>query len=100
MYVYKWQVLLATGGGHLVYLEIGDGVLTEVKHAQLEHDVSCLDINPIGYDPNCSFVYSFATILYRSLNLFKKGSVKELGSSSQSIGTFCLSTFLFSLGTR
>lgn len=48
------QVLLATGGGHLVYLEIGDGVLTEVKHAQLEHDVSCLDINPIGYDPNCS----------------------------------------------
>ncbi|KAE8668377.1 DNA damage-binding protein 1 [Hibiscus syriacus] len=29
------QVLLATGGGHLVYLEIGDGTLTEVKHAQL-----------------------------------------------------------------
>ncbi|KAK4399406.1 DNA damage-binding protein 1 [Sesamum angolense] len=42
------QVLLATGGGHLVYLEIGDGVLTEVKHAQLEYDISCLDINPIG----------------------------------------------------
>ncbi|KAL0407520.1 UNVERIFIED_CONTAM: DNA damage-binding protein 1 [Sesamum latifolium] len=30
------QVLLATGGGHLVYLEIGDGVLTEVKNAQLD----------------------------------------------------------------
>lgn len=42
------QVLLAAGGGHLVYLEIGDGILTEVKHAQLEYDVSCLDINPIG----------------------------------------------------
>ncbi|CAI9783475.1 unnamed protein product [Fraxinus pennsylvanica] len=41
------QVLLATGGGHLVYLEIGDGLLTEIKHAQLEYDVSCLDINPI-----------------------------------------------------
>ncbi|KAF8391008.1 hypothetical protein HHK36_023308 [Tetracentron sinense] len=48
------QVLLATGGGHLVYLEIGDGVLTEVKHAQLEYEVSCLDINPIGENPNYS----------------------------------------------
>ncbi|KAL6561924.1 DNA damage-binding protein 1a [Orobanche gracilis] len=48
------QVLLATGGGHLVYLEIGDGVLTEVKHTQLEYDISCLDINPIGDNPNYS----------------------------------------------
>uniref|UniRef100_A0A2N9H817 Cleavage/polyadenylation specificity factor A subunit N-terminal domain-containing protein n=1 Tax=Fagus sylvatica TaxID=28930 RepID=A0A2N9H817_FAGSY len=48
------QVLLATGGGHLVYLEIGDGVLTEVKHAQLEYEISCLDINPIGENPNYS----------------------------------------------
>ncbi|KAI5671045.1 hypothetical protein M9H77_11409 [Catharanthus roseus] len=48
------QVLLATGGGHLVYLEIGDGVLTEIKHAQLEYDISCLDINPIGDNPNHS----------------------------------------------
>lgn len=42
------QVLLATGGGHLVYLEIGNGKLTEVKHIQLEYEISCLDINPIG----------------------------------------------------
>ncbi|XP_057415588.1 DNA damage-binding protein 1a [Lotus japonicus] len=48
------QVLLATGGGHLVYLEIGDGILQEVKHAQLEYEVSCLDINPIGENPNQS----------------------------------------------
>ncbi|KAL0310520.1 UNVERIFIED_CONTAM: DNA damage-binding protein 1 [Sesamum angustifolium] len=48
------QVLLATGGGHLVYLEIGDGVLTEVKNAQLEYDISCLDINPIGDNLNYS----------------------------------------------
>uniref|UniRef100_A0A7N0V764 DNA damage-binding protein 1 n=1 Tax=Kalanchoe fedtschenkoi TaxID=63787 RepID=A0A7N0V764_KALFE len=44
------QVLVATGGGHLVYLEIKDGILNEVKHAQLEYDISCLDINPIGED--------------------------------------------------
>ncbi|CAM8892866.1 unnamed protein product [Rhodiola kirilowii] len=48
------QVLVATGGGHLVYLEIGDGILNEVKHAQLEYDISCLDINPIGENPNSS----------------------------------------------
>ncbi|KAI8524591.1 hypothetical protein RHMOL_Rhmol13G0160800 [Rhododendron molle] len=48
------QVLLATGGGHLVYLEIGDGTVTEVKHAQLEYEVSCLDMNPIGENPNYS----------------------------------------------
>lgn len=42
------QVFLATGGGNLVYLEIGEGSLTEVKHLEIEFDVSCLDINPIG----------------------------------------------------
>lgn len=45
---------MATGGGHLIYLEIGDGVLREVKHTQLEYDISCLDINPIGDNKNCS----------------------------------------------
>ncbi|KAI8000281.1 DNA damage-binding protein 1 [Camellia lanceoleosa] len=61
------QVLLATGGGHLVYLEIGDGILTEVKHAQLEYDISCLDINPIGENPNCSQIFSLP-----DLNLITK----------------------------
>ncbi|CAA6668092.1 unnamed protein product [Spirodela intermedia] len=50
------QVLLATGGGHLVYLEIGNGKLTEVKHIQLEYEVSCLDINPIGENSSYSFL--------------------------------------------
>lgn len=50
------QVLLATGGGHLVYLEIGDGVLNEVKYAKLDYDISCLDINPIGENPNYSHI--------------------------------------------
>lgn len=38
----------------MVYLEIGDGTLTEVKHELLEYEVSCLDINPIGDNPNYS----------------------------------------------
>ncbi|WOL18645.1 DNA damage-binding protein 1 [Canna indica] len=48
------QVLLATGGGHLVYLEISDKKLVEVKHVQLEYEISCLDINPIGDNSNYS----------------------------------------------
>ncbi|KAK8960477.1 DNA damage-binding protein 1a [Platanthera guangdongensis] len=48
------QVLLATGGGHLVYLEIGNGKLAQVKHLQLEYEISCLDINPIGEKTNSS----------------------------------------------
>ncbi|KAG0461871.1 hypothetical protein HPP92_020347 [Vanilla planifolia] len=48
------QVLLATGGGHLVYLEIGNGKLNDVQHIQLDYEISCLDINPIGENANSS----------------------------------------------
>ncbi|KAJ3679366.1 hypothetical protein LUZ60_017377 [Juncus effusus] len=48
------QVLLATGGGNLVYIEIRESKLLEVKHVQLEYEISCLDINPIGEDPSRS----------------------------------------------
>ncbi|KAF5741515.1 DNA damage-binding protein 1b-like [Tripterygium wilfordii] len=48
------QVLLAAGEVHLVDLEIGDGKLTKVNCAQLEHAISCLDINPVGENPNYS----------------------------------------------
>lgn len=54
LYGLVWQVLLATGGKHLVYLEIGDGVLTEKKYVHLDFEISCLDINPIGENPNYS----------------------------------------------
>nr|XP_027191973.1 DNA damage-binding protein 1 isoform X1 [Cicer arietinum] len=64
------QVLLATGGGHLVYLEIGDGILQEVKHAQLEYEVSCLDINPIGENPNQSHLAAVGMWTDISVRLF------------------------------
>ncbi|KAM0886109.1 hypothetical protein ACQ4PT_029885 [Festuca glaucescens] len=48
------QVLLATGGGHVVYLEIRNAKLVEVKHAQLDHEVSCVDLNPVGENPQYS----------------------------------------------
>jgi DNA damage-binding protein 1 len=46
------QVLLAIEGSHLVYLEIGDRSLREVKRLAIEFDVSCLNINPIGENRN------------------------------------------------
>ncbi|VVB07861.1 unnamed protein product [Arabis nemorensis] len=64
------QVLLATGGGHLVYLEIGDGKLTEVQHALLEFEVSCLDINPIGENPNYSQLASVGMWTDISVRIF------------------------------
>ncbi|XP_076940007.1 DNA damage-binding protein 1-like [Bidens hawaiensis] len=48
------QVLLATRGGNLVYLEIENGKLVEINHAELKYDISCLDINPIGENSNRS----------------------------------------------
>lgn len=42
------QVLLATGGGNLVYLEVESGKLQEKKHVKLEYEISCLDISPLG----------------------------------------------------
>jgi hypothetical protein len=51
-FYFFWQVLLATGGGQLVYLEVGDGDLTEVKNIQLHKEISCLDMHPIGSDPD------------------------------------------------
>ncbi|KAK1397356.1 DNA damage-binding protein 1a [Heracleum sosnowskyi] len=47
------QVLLA-GHDYLVYLEIGVGVLNEMKYETIKYDVSCLDISPIGEDQEYS----------------------------------------------
>ncbi|KAL3498131.1 hypothetical protein ACH5RR_040863 [Cinchona calisaya] len=64
------QVLLATGGGHLLYLEIGDRVLTEVMQTQLEYDISCLDINPIGQNSNHSHIAVVGTWNDISVRIF------------------------------
>lgn len=42
------QVIVATGGKHVVYLEVGDHTLVETAHIELTSEVSCLDISPIG----------------------------------------------------
>lgn len=37
-----------------MYIEVGEGTLQEVKHVQLEYEISCLDINPVGDNPERS----------------------------------------------
>lgn len=64
------QVLLATGGGHLVYLEIRDAKLVEVKHAQLEHEISCVDLNPVGENPQYSSLAAIGMWTDISVSIF------------------------------
>ncbi|CAL9037637.1 unnamed protein product [Musa banksii] len=69
-------VLLATGGGHLVYLEIGNGKLAEVKHVQLDYEISCLDINPSGENPNYSTLAAVGMWTDISVRIFSLPSLE------------------------
>eukprot|EP00741_Cyanophora_paradoxa_P005067 tig00000851_g4909.t1 len=42
------QAVVATGGGNLVYFEIEGGKLVEKKHVKLEHEIACVNVNPLG----------------------------------------------------
>ncbi|KAJ3088710.1 DNA damage-binding protein 1a, partial [Quaeritorhiza haematococci] len=41
------QVVVALGGGSIVYIEIGESELREVTRRQLEYEISCVDISPV-----------------------------------------------------
>lgn len=41
------QIILATGEGNLVYLEVTEGQLLEKGHTKLSTDIACLAINPL-----------------------------------------------------
>jgi hypothetical protein len=41
-------VIVAAGGGHVVYIEIQERGLVETARVELDAEISCLDINPIG----------------------------------------------------
>lgn len=38
------------GGRTLVFLELGDGSIEEKGRLELEHDIACLDVTPVGED--------------------------------------------------
>ncbi|KAG1365035.1 DNA damage-binding protein 1 [Cocos nucifera] len=72
------RVLLATGGGHLVYIEIGNGKLVEAKHIQLEYEISCLDINPIGENSHYSSLAAVGMWTDISVRIFSLPSLELL----------------------
>mmetsp|Transcript_30515 Transcript_30515/g.37255 ORF Transcript_30515/g.37255 Transcript_30515/m.37255 type:complete len:945 (+) Transcript_30515:2-2836(+) len=45
------QIVLALRGGVLVYLEIVDHRIKEINRAQMEREVSCLNLNPLSTTP-------------------------------------------------
>ncbi|RZS03823.1 hypothetical protein BHM03_00034050, partial [Ensete ventricosum] len=79
---FEVQVLLATGGGHLVYLEIGNGKLAEVKHVQLDYEISCLDINPSGENPNYSTLAAVGMWTDISVRIFSLPSLELLAKEN------------------
>lgn len=64
------QVLLTTKSRTLEYLEIGDGTLTRVSQTQLMSAPSCLNINPIGDNPNYSQLASVGTWIENNVKIF------------------------------
>ena len=42
------QVVLALGGGVLVYLECGNGSISEVARTTLPHEIACVDATPVS----------------------------------------------------
>lgn len=61
---------MATGGGHLVYLEIEDGKLIEKKYTKFKYEISCLDINPIGEDNDRSSLAAVGMWTDISVNIY------------------------------
>lgn len=46
------------GGATLVYLELGDGQIAERGRLQLDSDVACLDITPVGEPSSAPAVFA------------------------------------------
>jgi DNA damage-binding protein 1 len=66
----------------LVYIEIGQGTLTEVKHVQLEYEISCLDINPVGDNPEWTNLVAVGMWTDISVRIFALPSLTLLTKES------------------
>lgn len=59
LHVSMLQILLATGGGHLVLLSVDSTGIHEVSQIQMGSEVACLDITPVG-EHQCFYFQAFA----------------------------------------
>ena len=71
------QVVLATGEGNLVCLEITDNKIQEKAHVQLQGEVSCIDITPLD-EGDCAEMAAVGTWdmqVYSSMHWLPAGDV-------------------------
>jgi DNA damage-binding protein 1 len=50
------QIVLSVGEGRLIYLQIKDRALHQIKQVKLEHEVSCIDIHPLSGETSTDIV--------------------------------------------
>ena len=55
------QVLLATGEGNLVYLDVQEGKISRETRIQLSAEVSCVDISPLPSDSEAARLAAVGT---------------------------------------
>eukprot|EP00891_Asterochloris_glomerata_P001303 jgi/Astpho2/1303/fgenesh1_pm.00024_%23_4_t len=71
------QVILGLGSGHLVYLEVGPGSIQQAGHLQLQAELACLDITPLGEDPDRAQI-AVAGTWDQQLRLYRLPSMEQL----------------------
>lgn len=86
------QVLVATGQGNLVYLEVERGKLKQAAHHKLEIEVACLDLTPIGGSSERAELAAVGT-WQQELLLFRLPSLQPL--LSEDLGEVIPRSLLF-----
>ena len=78
------QVILGLGSGNLVYLEVGPGSIQQAGHLQLQAELACLDITPLGEDPDrAQIAVAGEAVKYRAGHCFVAWSPPLLPATAE-----------------
>lgn len=72
------QIVLGIGGGVLIYLEVQGNQLKEISKVTLEHDISCVNINPLGEGNHSSSICAVGMWTDFSVRILEVPSLKQL----------------------
>lgn len=72
------QVILATGQGNVVYLEVSSAGIKEAGHAKIPAEVACVDITPLGEGPHAAAQLAVAGTWDQRLLLFKVPGLQQV----------------------
>ena len=95
------QVCVATSAGNVVFFKIDEGAITEVAHAAIDGEISCLNLNPIG---KASLDFRSSDSLRRVRYLIKRRQNPKFYTGENAdeasllvVGTWSMKVHLFSL---